>query len=306
MRIVGIVATYNEELVIAACLEHHIAQGIEIYLIDNDSEDRTVDIAEGYLGRGLIGIESLPRRGLFELAAQLARKQELARELDADWLVHLDADEMRLAPDNDRTLAEAMAEADAAGYNAVNFLEFTFVPTVESPDHEHPRFRETMRWYYPFLPKSLHQVNAWKKQPVPVDLTTGSGHFVRFPGQFIHPLPFRMRHYQFLSVPHAIRKYSRRRHPPRELAEGKQGWRERLDPASIRLPSRSQLHEMIDGDRLDFSQPRSAHFLDNRAAFRGAPPLIEEAVRSHLRSVPARSLARALIMKAMRRWGQKP
>jgi len=84
MRIVGIVATYNEELVIAACLEHHIAQGIEIYLIDNDSEDRTVGIAEGYLGRGLIGIESLPRCEFFDLATILARKRGIP-ESTSSW-----------------------------------------------------------------------------------------------------------------------------------------------------------------------------------------------------------------------------
>lgn len=46
MRVIGIIAAYNEERVIRACLEHDIAQGIELYLIDNDSTDRTVAIAQ--------------------------------------------------------------------------------------------------------------------------------------------------------------------------------------------------------------------------------------------------------------------
>ena len=36
------------------------------------------------------------------------------------------------------------------GYNAVDFLEFTFVPTREHPDHDHPRYQETMRGTTPF------------------------------------------------------------------------------------------------------------------------------------------------------------
>ena len=64
--------------------------------------------------------------------------------------MHLDCDEMRLPPRPDTTLAEAFAELDADGYNAVNFNEFTFIPTQEAPDHDHPRFQETMRRYYPY------------------------------------------------------------------------------------------------------------------------------------------------------------
>lgn len=298
MRIVGIIAAYNEELLIAACLEHHIAQGIELYLLDNESSDRTVEIASGFLGRGLLGIETVPRhQGIFDLRRVLTRKQELAFSLDADWFIHLDADEMRLAPDGTQTLAQAIRVADSAGYNAVNFFEFTFVPTMESPFHEHARFQETMRWYYPFLRQSLHRVNGWKKQANPVDLGAKSGHVVRFSGQFIYPLPFRMRHYQFLSVNHAIRQYSGRRHPPEALALGKHGWREQLDPHSIRLPSESALHEINEDGGLDFSHPRSVHLFDNRAARQG--PGIWNS--DTLLDISGRRLLKALAMKIARR-----
>jgi hypothetical protein len=41
-------------------------------------------------------------------------------------------------------------KTDAGGYNAVDFSELAFVPTRESPDHDHPDYRRTMRWYYAF------------------------------------------------------------------------------------------------------------------------------------------------------------
>src|SRR5262245_28385011 len=162
MRVIALLATYNEERFIANCLEHLIGQGVDAYLMDNDSTDRTVAIARRYLRRGLVEVERLPRDGVFRVTAQLKRKEELAATLEADWFVHCDADEIRASAHPGQTLAEALAEVDAQGYNAVNFQEYTFTPTQEAPDHDHPNYRRTMRWYYPFSPRFPHRLNAWK------------------------------------------------------------------------------------------------------------------------------------------------
>ena len=139
VRVVALLATHNEERFITGCLEHLIGQGVEVYLIDNCSADRTVEIAERYLGHGLIDIETFPRaEGVYKWRSILERKEQLATMLEADWFMHVDADEIRLPPHSARTLAQTFAEVDAQGYNAVNFLEFTFVPTREAPDHDHP------------------------------------------------------------------------------------------------------------------------------------------------------------------------
>src|SRR4029079_8936485 len=53
MRALALIAAYNEERFIGGCLEHLFSQGVEAYLCDNDSTDRTVAIAERYLGAGL-------------------------------------------------------------------------------------------------------------------------------------------------------------------------------------------------------------------------------------------------------------
>jgi glycosyltransferase involved in cell wall biosynthesis len=63
IRVIALLASYNEERFIAGCLENLIGQGLQVYLIDNESTDNTVAIAERYAGRGLIGIETLPRAG---------------------------------------------------------------------------------------------------------------------------------------------------------------------------------------------------------------------------------------------------
>ena len=241
MRVVAILAAYNEERFIAGCLEHLFEQGVEAYLIDNCSTDRTVEIADRYLGRGLVGIETFPRAEVHKWQQILERKEELAATLEADWYIHLDPDEIRLPPRSDRTLAQAFAEVDELGYNAVNFMEFVFVPTREAPDHDHPRFQQTMRWYYPFqrsFPQwRPHRRNAWKRQAEKVDLAGRGGHRVRFPGLRLYPQFFKMRHYIFLSVPHALCKWVDRNYDETAVEKGWHGLRASLTPEKIRLPS---------------------------------------------------------------------
>ncbi len=299
MRVTGLLATYNEERFIAACLEHHLRHGVQVYLLDNQSTDRTVAIAEQYLGHGLLEIELFPRHDRFELAAILARKQELAFMLDADWFMHFDADEMRLPPRTDQTLAEAIAEVDALGYNAVNFLEFNFLPTQESPDHDAPHFIETMRWYYLFLRDPLHRVNAWKKYATPVNLVKSGGHRVQFPGQLIYPLPFKMRHYQCQSQAHAIKKYSTRKHPPAALAKGWHKGREQTVASKIQLPSEKELCHYDGDETLSLNRPR----LDNLLTPNTAAPSESEntALTNYLERLPARLLITTLWRKVIRR-----
>ncbi|MCI0413758.1 glycosyltransferase family 2 protein [bacterium] len=264
MRVIALLATYNEERFIRDCLQNLIRQGAEIYLIDNSSEDQTVEIANQFLNRGLIGIEDLPRNGVFDLKPILKRKERLAQMLKADWFLHVDADEILLPPKKFRTLSDAFHEVERAGYNAVNFQEFTFIPTRESPEHDHPEFQTTMRWYYPFLPRFPHRVNAWKSQEARVNLAQSAGHKVRFPGLRLYPESFLMRHYLFLSIGHVLRKYGLRKYAETAL---RKGWhRSRVDwghltSVNIRLPSQTELRAYFSDDQLDPSNPWTRHFL---------------------------------------------
>jgi Glycosyl transferase family 2 len=261
MRIVAIIAAYNEERFIGACLENLFRQGVEAYLLDNQSTDETVAIAETYRDRGLIGIETIPRDGVYRWDEILERKEQLAGSLQADWFIHLDPDEIRLPPPSSRTLAEAFAAVEEAGCNAVNFVEFTFTPTVESPDHDHADFERTMRWYYPFLPSFPNRLDAWKKQATAVELAWSAGHQVRFPGLRMYPESFRMRHYLFLSKAHAIRKYVQRTYNPVTLARGWDKWRSRLTAEMIALPSQDAMRRYTTDAELDASNPRKTHLL---------------------------------------------
>jgi hypothetical protein len=266
MRIVALIASHNERRFIGSCIEHLREQGVETYLIDNYSTDETVEIAERYLGRGLIGIETLPggEGNDFVLRTQLRRKEELARELEADWFIHLDPDEVRLPPPGGAaTLAEELAVADRSGYNAANFLELTFLPTREAPDHDHGDFAQTLRTYYPLLPEFPHRLNAWKAGRE-VDLRSKGGHQVRFSGLRMYPRSFLMKHYLLLGREHAIEKFVRRDFDPEETARGWFSWRTRLSADGIRLPSESELRTTRSDDDLDPSNPSKYHYFDER------------------------------------------
>lgn len=259
MQIVALLSTYNESRFIEPCLNNFIRQGVEVYLIDNDSTDDTVVKAKAYLGRGLIKIETRPRQGVYENKAILQRKEILAQALEAEWFIQTDADEIRLPPNRYASLQAALTQADAAGYNAANFMDFVFIPVAESPDHDRPNFQETMRWYYPFQPFFPHRLTAWKRQPGPVNLAETGGHCVKFPGLRMSPELFKMRHYMGLSIPQLIEKYGQRRYPSEEIAHGWHGWRAELQARQITLPSQTEMRLYISDNALDASQPRLKH-----------------------------------------------
>lgn len=260
MHIVALLAVRNEELYLARCLEHLVAQGVEVYLIDHGSTDATFEIAQAYARRGGVTVESFPYRGLYEWGKLLQRKEELAAQLPADWFIHHDADEIREAPSPWRTLAEGIAAVDEEGYNAIDFAEVVFTPTGPNESFEGRDYVAEMRHYYHFAPRPEHRVNAWKNLGAPVDLTSSGGHRVTFSGRRLFPRPFILRHYVFLSLAHLRRKYGERTFDPAELARGWHGQRAAFRPEWVRFPPREFFHLLDSDGHFDLSRPQSRHF----------------------------------------------
>ena len=212
----------------------------------------------------------MPFDGVFRFTDILRRKEALARELDADWLMHCDVDEIRQAPSPWSTLADGIAEVDREGFNAINFDEFVFLP-VGDERFEGADFVAEMRHYYYFHPAPDHRINAWKNIG-PVDLVTHSGHRVEFPGRRVYPESFILRHYIALSRVHALAKYATRVHDADRIR--RTSWnapRVAFQPAHLRLPERSELTEYRGDDAWDRSRPL-AHSPVPRPAPRRPPP----------------------------------
>lgn len=258
MKVVALISVRDEMLYLEQCLKHLFSQGIQVCLIDNDSSDGSREFAEGLLGRGIVRIETLSYQGHFDLAVVLRMKERLAREIDADWFIHHDADEIREAPVGWGTLSEALLRVDQEGFNAVNFDEFVFVP-AEGEDHEKDDYVRTMRHYYFFEPKPLHRLNAWKRTHSVVDLESSGGHRVRFDGLKVYPQPFVLRHYPALSRAHLVRKYgSLRKYAQSSLARGWSHTRANFDPKTAEFPDVSRL-KIVSETGWDKSDPRMDH-----------------------------------------------
>jgi hypothetical protein len=265
-------------------LRNYLEQGVEVYLLDNDSTDRTKEIAATYLNENLIAIEQFPRGKYFDLKKVLRRKEAIAEELRADWYLHADADEIRLPPKGEGTLRTALEEVGSAGFNAVNFMEYTFVPTVEQPVHLPGTYLQTMKRYYPFARVYPHRVNCWKHQPkkaslaehfselrrhrrwlVPGARLAGGGHRIEFEGRRIFPHDFIMRHYIAISRDHAIQKYLKRQHTPRN-AQALHGWRETAREDDFTLPTESEMRLYTCDADLNGADPLKEHLIVKKNA----------------------------------------
>jgi len=262
VRVVAVLAVRNEQRFIGSAIDHLVGQGVDVYLLDNGSDDDTVDIARERAGDQLVGLERMPFDGVFRWRELLRRKEELFREIDADWVMHVDADEHHLPPPGFDSLADAIAAVDAEGYSQIEFDEFTFLPTVEEPDHDHPDFARTLRSYYHFKPGPLHLVRAYKLGAGPIEIEWSGGHRPRETGgRGRSPSVFAMRHYVFLSAAHAAIKYGSRRFDDAEVAEGWHTWRTTV-PAEVPLPPARLLCRDTGLRPLDRSDPWSRHWLD--------------------------------------------
>ncbi len=227
-RVVAILAAYNEADIVGRVVGDLIEQGVQVYFLDDSSTDGTVAAVRPHLGRGVLAIESLadtlPDRepGRFAWARILARKAAIARTLDADWIIHQDADEFRESPWPGVPLRDAIQRVDTLGYNAIDFASFDFWP-VDDGFRPGDDVRAALPFCAPAAPHDALQVRCWKNVGE-VDLASSGGHDVRFDGRRVFPLPFILRHYPIRGQAHGERKVSRERRPRYLEDEIARGW----------------------------------------------------------------------------------
>ncbi|WP_296639671.1 glycosyltransferase family 2 protein [Roseinatronobacter sp.] len=245
MNIVAVLAIRNEKTFLANALQHLIDNGIRYAILDNESDDGGTDILrEPRFKQNLVHFETLPYPGHFDLIAQLEAKQRLYDELDADWLMHLDADEIVHSYRAGERLDEAIARIAATGADAINFDEFVFLPVDHAyiPDHDGP---QPMRHYYYFDPGVPQKINAWRAALRPNKVKSG-GHKIHGAKYVLAEEALAMRHYMFTDQDHAYRKYTQRRFAEAEL---KRGWhvnRAGAGRMAFRFPPKSSLLEVSD------------------------------------------------------------
>lgn len=260
-RAVAVMCVANEEVHIESALRDLIGEGLDVVLIDHDCDDRTIALARPFLGRGLLSIERLHWTGQFSINEQLEAKRRVIDRVDHDWIVHVDADEWLSAPEPGQTLLDGLRTADAAGYNAVHFNEFVFVPRP-GEDLYATDYRQRSTRYYFYQQHYPYLLRAWKHRSG-LDNRSFGGHLVSGPVRQ-YPIDFPMRHYIALSESHVRRKYVGRSFADTELARGFHYDRVGLTRASLRFPSDGDEHlralEHWSSKQFDTTAPVSEHF----------------------------------------------
>ena len=230
-RVVAIISAFNEGDVISRVIGHLVENGIDTYLMDNHSTDDTVQQASNWLGRGLLDIEQFPKTmapgvqspGPFDWTAILRRKEEIARELFADWFIHYDADEIRESPWPNMTLKEAIRWVDTLGYNCIDFKLINFPPIDNGfKQGDDPRSYFTFCEYGEEFDRL--QLKCWKVSKNPVSLADTGGHEARFKARRIFPIQFLLRHYPIRGQTHGVNKVFRERKGRFLRNERSKGW----------------------------------------------------------------------------------
>lgn len=231
--VVAIIAAYNEADIIEQVVGDLITQGIQIYFLDDGSTDNTAAIVERFLGLGVLAVERCPARSRdaaradFEWERILLRKTALAKELDADWFIHHDADEFRESPWPHLTLKDAIQRVDALGFNAIDFTSLDFWP-VDDRFRAGDDVREALPLYAEHAPYDRVQIRCWKKTG-DLDLSSTGGHEARFPDRRVFPLRFILRHYPIRGQEHGDRKVFQERQNRFLEGERARGWHIQYD-----------------------------------------------------------------------------
>src|SRR4051812_3099841 len=108
MKIVMTMMVRDEIDVIAAMVEHHLAQGVDLIIAtDNASIDGTAEVLAAYESAGKLELHHDPehRKQQGVVVTKMARRAYT--EHGADWVVNADADEFFVPVDTRLTLREA-------------------------------------------------------------------------------------------------------------------------------------------------------------------------------------------------------
>ena len=235
IRSLAVVNLYNEADFLPEVVQHLLAQGIDLQLVDNWSNDGSWELArqlaETHPERiSAVRFPDQPSQ-FYQWEAMLERTARVAAASDYDWILHYDADELRESPWSGVTLAQALAFVDARGYNAVDFTVLDFRPVQRDPQPP-----GTVRERLPFFefgrrPGHFQQIKAWKNQSgKPVGLSASGGHQAEFSGRRIFPLKFLNCHFPLRSQQQARQKvFSDRLNRFSPAEKQAKGWHSQYD-----------------------------------------------------------------------------
>jgi glycosyltransferase involved in cell wall biosynthesis len=257
MKIVATICVRNELAYLREVIPYLKNEKIDVILIDNESTDDTLDVVSGGEFTNIQHVEIVPFDGRFNLSAQLNAKATAIENVDADWIIHQDADEILQSPTEWGGLRRHIELADSQGFNVLNFNEIVLLPANPKVDD----FIRNNSNYYFFEPKPLRLMRAWKKAAKLVNSRSG-GH-VLDGDVAIYPEPMLLKHFIVRSQQHAFEKYLGRIFSSNDLEKGWHGNRLNFNENNLIIPTCGpDLHSLDDPKQTPAKLPRStkAHF----------------------------------------------
>lgn len=231
-RVLAIMTSYNEEDIIENTIQNLTSNGIDVYLIDNWSTDKTLDIAMNFYGKGLVGIEKYPPAGpsqTYDWSKLLKRVEEVSQKIPADWYIHHDSDEIRYAPWNNVTLKEGIFLADVEGFNAIDHTLIVF-PPIDNNFTSSEKLEKYFKYFeFGKNPGHFKQIKAWKNLRQRISLSKSGGHEIEFDERKIYPYKFLLKHYPIRSQKHGEKKIFTERKNRWNAEERDIGWHTHYD-----------------------------------------------------------------------------
>ena len=229
VRVLAVIHFYNEADIIGSTIQYLLDQDVDLYLVDNWSSDGSYEIAEDFQRKyhDRIYLERFPAEGRsddFVLYDQLNRTEEISYEVDYDWFIHYDADEIRISPWKDVSLRDAISYIDFLGYNGIEntVIDFRMVDMKDSiyPDGKYFDFRYKQYW--------INHLKTWKKTDE-VDLKSTGGHYAHYKHPKIFPLHILNKHYPIRNLEQARKKVFIDRKPRFAKEKKQRGWHGHYD-----------------------------------------------------------------------------
>ncbi|MGI9146365.1 MAG: glycosyltransferase [Chloroflexota bacterium] len=245
-RVAAIVPAFNEADVIAGTLQYLVNEGIGVYVIDNWSTDQTPAIVRQFTGRGLLGMERFPADhapGQYDLRGILARVEEVASGLDADWLILHDADERRRTPWPGVGLRDGLYHVERSGFTCIDHVTLNFWATDDSYDATRDLEAHFSHFEFSDHPGHFHQRRAWKNLGQRVSLAPTAGHDVGFHGRRVYPFKFLLKHYPIRSAAHGRRKVLQERRARWNPAERTLGWHQQYEQVQAFIRTSAELEQ---------------------------------------------------------------
>jgi len=187
MKIIALIAAYNEEGVIEKCIENAREQGLDVLVIDNGCTDGTMEIVKKL---DAPVYEYKTKQHLMPRLCAISVSR--AKKIGCDWYVEKDADEMFETYDG-RKVVEVVSEADSLGYNCMRFDLYEFWPTVDD-DLSIKDFTDRIQYYSYF---GNNQLKMFKNSP---EIWTRNSYQAEGTIKESPAVKLIIRHYKFISL----------------------------------------------------------------------------------------------------------